>query len=61
MGYKDVVKTKVVRTLLDAGANIDKSDREGRTPLHEAVRDGNIDVVQLLIERGALHSLTWQP
>ena len=32
---------------------INKRDRNGWTPLHEAVRDGNLDVIALLLERGA--------
>ena len=32
---------------------INKRDENGWTPLHEAVRDGNLDVIELLLERGA--------
>ena len=44
----------LVRLLLDAGANpnIPGGD-ENYTPLHEAVEVGSIDIVEILVERGA--------
>ena len=52
MGHKDVVKM-----LLDGGAQPDKEDDEGRTPLHWAVLKSSWrfckEMVQLLLERGA--------
>ena len=51
MGHKDVVKM-----LLDGGAQPDKEDDEGRTPLHWAVSRSlrfREKMVQLLLERGA--------
>ena len=44
----------MVRLLLDAGANpnIPGGD-ENYTPLHEAVEVGSIDIVEILVERGA--------
>jgi ankyrin repeat protein len=48
----------VIETLLSRGANIDASDRTGRTPLHAAVENGtgyNLadDVVKFLLTKGA--------
>ena len=43
-----------LKELLDRNEKlINKRDENGWTPLHEAVRDGNIDVIELLLERGA--------
>ena len=38
---------------LERGAEIDKPDGGGCTPLHGAARYGRADVVRLLLERGA--------
>ena len=43
----------VVRALLDAGANINKDDFFGRTPLYVAVEYNAKDVVHMLLSRGA--------
>ena len=43
----------VVRMLVDAGANINHIDENGRTPLDEASRRNHFEVVHLLLKRGA--------
>ena len=40
-------------TLIDAGADLNLSDREGRTPLHAAVQSAMPDVVGRLLDRWA--------
>lgn len=49
--------TDVVRLLLDAGENPDRYNPDGfhshSTPLHQAVSSNHLEVVQLLVERGA--------
>lgn len=42
-----------VHHLLSYGADIDAIDEYGRTPLHYAVTNKHIDIVRLLVERGA--------
>lgn len=42
-----------VRTVLDAGADLNRSDGDGWTPLRYAARFGNIDALRLLLEFGA--------
>ena len=42
-----------VGLLLDKGAAIDQQDSEGMCPLHWAVRQGHVDTVKTLLERGA--------
>jgi len=47
-------KTSAVKLLLDHGASIDGEDSQyGNTALHAAAMNGNLEVVQLLVERGA--------
>jgi ankyrin repeat protein len=42
---------KVVKLLLENGAQPDFEDEEGQTPLSRAVEEGNIAVVQLLLAK----------
>lgn len=47
-------RTSAVEFLLDHGAPIDGQDSQyGNTALHAAAMNGNLEVVQLLVERGA--------
>src|SRR5262245_10374188 len=46
-------RADALRTLLDAGADVDARDEHGQTALMNASRDGHTEVVRLLIERGA--------
>ena len=46
------------RALLDAGADPNLADKNGKTPLWEAARHGKVDVVKLLLERHADMELT---
>ena len=49
----------VARLMLDYGADINTKDKTGSTPLHEAVRQGKIELVRDLVKRGAdLHART---
>ena len=43
----------LVELLLNSGADVNARDRDGASPLAEAVKRGSIEVVKLLIERGA--------
>ena len=45
--------TQAVELLIEAGANIDQADEDGKTPLYWAARNGQTQVVKLLIEAGA--------
>jgi hypothetical protein len=44
---------RIVRLLLDAGANIDMGNLQGITPLMYSARYGNIEICELLLEYGA--------
>jgi len=48
--WGDVEAAKV---LLDAGADIDALGEEDHTPLHEAIHQRHIEMVRLLVGRGA--------
>ncbi|XP_041462791.1 transient receptor potential cation channel subfamily A member 1 homolog [Lytechinus variegatus] len=41
--------TRTAHVLLDSLANIDQTDNQSMTPLHHACRDGNINMVDLLL------------
>ena len=44
---------KIVKYLVEHGANVNTMNREGQTPLNSAARWGNIDIVKYLISKGA--------
>jgi ankyrin repeat protein len=44
---------ELVRLLVESGADINKTDKRGDSPLFWAVNEGRLDLVQLLIELGA--------
>ena len=46
-------RTDVVQFLINSGANLDKANNNGKTPLHRAAEKDNLEVVHLLIEKGA--------
>jgi ankyrin repeat protein len=44
---------KIIRYLLEAGANVSRADVKGRTPLHTAAREDNSVAARILLEAGA--------
>ncbi len=44
---------KILKRLIDAGADVDARDSTGKTPLIRAAEAGRLEVVQLLLEEGA--------
>jgi len=42
-----------VQSALQAGANVNFADDEGRTPLTLAVQEGSLELVELLLQHGA--------
>ena len=45
--------SKISEYLLNNGADINATDKENNTPLHEASRKGRLNVVQVLLAHGA--------
>jgi ankyrin repeat protein len=41
-----------VKLLLDKGADVNRADLAGVTALHVAAREGNLELIQLLVDRG---------
>merc|ERR1719311_1889246 len=41
------------RLLLDYGAEVDRADKDGRTPLYIACQQGHVDAARLLLDKGA--------
>jgi ankyrin repeat protein len=53
-------RLETARVLLDAGADINKTDANGITPLISAIVNNRVDVARLLIEKGAdIHAADW--
>jgi len=50
---RDAGHLKIARLLLDSGAEVDTTDKNGETPLHDASGKGHLGVVGLLLDRGA--------
>jgi len=46
-------KLDIVKLLIKADANIEKTNDDGQTPLYSAVLHGNIEIVKFLIDSGA--------
>ncbi len=44
---------EIIENLIKDGANVDHADDEGRTPLHLAVMENRLPLVQYLIEKKA--------
>ncbi|MCE5316095.1 MAG: ankyrin repeat domain-containing protein [Parachlamydia sp.] len=51
--YNSTPKIAAVRLLIDQGADVNRADEKGCTPLHVACRAADVDTVWLLIEKGA--------
>jgi ankyrin repeat protein len=49
---------EVCRVLVDAGADVNATQREGYRPLHQAVEHGDTELVDLLLSAGADPALT---
>lgn len=41
----------VIKALIEAGANADSRDDAGQSPLHGAAYHGNVDIIQILLDR----------
>ena len=58
-GYTPIVQCAILssvpkaKILLDAGAKVDFDDLTGRTALHWAADNGNVELCELLLSRGA--------
>jgi len=46
-------RTKIINALLDTGVDVNRGRKDGATALHEAASTGQVDLITLLIERGA--------
>ncbi|OEL30827.1 Potassium channel AKT1 [Dichanthelium oligosanthes] len=45
--------TDLLKNIIRYGGDVNRSTRDGTTPLHHAVCDGNVQMVELLLEHGA--------
>ena len=43
----------LIQYFIDRKLNLNTINNEGKTPLHLAMKKGNIDIIELLIENGA--------
>lgn len=44
---------RITQYLLSLGANVNRKSVKGNTALHDCAESGSLDILQLLIERGA--------
>jgi len=56
-GARKTGRGAILRSLLQEGANVQDTDKYGRTPLHRAIAYGSIQSLKLLLERGAAISV----
>jgi ankyrin repeat protein len=49
----------IAKQLLDAGADIDAQDADGKTALHQAIVKGDLKAVQFLINHGSDIEIGW--
>jgi ankyrin repeat protein len=49
---------EIARALLEYGANVNRSDRRGRSPVHTISRCSYDDLLQLLFDHGANHNIS---
>lgn len=54
---KPKVSADLVRMMVRAGANPDVLDATGQTALHRAIKEQNVEVVKVLLEEGADHTI----
>jgi len=45
--------------LIERGAGVSAQDKDGQTPLHQASKEGELEVACMLVERGADVSDHW--
>ena len=50
---RDSAAAAIVRLLVDAGADVDAADPNGRSPLHGAIESGSVEAAALLLAAGA--------
>ena len=43
----------MVKLLLRSGASVNKADKQGGTPFHEAVKNNDLEVCEILVQAGA--------
>ena len=49
--------TEIVEMLLNRGANINAANQYGITPLHNAVKSKTMEIIELLLKKGAVCSM----
>ena len=56
---------QVISFLLQNNADVNKTNKDGETPLHRGCKIGNLDIVKLLINNGAsinlINRFGWYP
>ena len=52
-GHAFIEQTSIIKLLINSGANLNSSNRDGEMPLHLAAENNSVEIIKLLVSKGA--------